>query len=299
MPLPVVRLARFVRYRVERPRRMARLTRLGPAVAAARRPKLLHNATRLSQGRRGAIGLGVGSVSAEASIARRVAEQGAPADSTPTPISDTPEVPGLSEVEREWLFGDPGAALARAVAPTAEMLAPLPENVRRERAVQRLLARGGLERGRGARIIEGARGASEPEPAAPSLPAAQPAAAATSTPAAPETPEPTAADAAPAAPGVAKAATPSPEAPTAAAPATPEPTAMPAAADATPGAPSVAKAATPSPEAPVASRPGGWRLSRQRAEARPAALPTHPPRPQAPRTTVPPAGPISPSPAAE
>src|SRR5438034_5469214 len=69
-----------------------------------------------------------------------------------------PDIPGLSEAEREWLFGDPEEALAMAATPTAEMPAPLSEGARRERAIQRLRERGGLERGRGARIVEGAAG---------------------------------------------------------------------------------------------------------------------------------------------
>src|SRR3954471_16021515 len=126
----------------------------------------------------------------------------------PAPASNVPsprELPrGMSDFAAQWLFGDQNDAQSSLMSMAeAERL---PEPTKEER-VARFIARGGLERSRGARIVEGAASgtplsagelgvADEPEPSAgPQKLARTPVAPAVSTPApsaaAPE-PEPAA-----------------------------------------------------------------------------------------------------------
>src|SRR5207253_2786501 len=99
------------------------------------------------------------------------ASEAAPAPEAATAVPSSALVGGLSATEREWLFGDPQKALAQALPVSPRTLAVDREALQRQR-VQRLLSRGGLEHGRGARIVEGPSGAEQeaPAPAAASEP---------------------------------------------------------------------------------------------------------------------------------
>ena len=135
--------------------------RVGSRVRAAREPKLLRASTRLAATR--------------TSILRSPGPNfgaGVPYKPTPTPKFDalptapprpeaasaiTPESLGLGPASFEWLFGDPGKALAHPdVTPGPVVALPvLSPAERTARRVARLTARGGTPFGRGARINEG------------------------------------------------------------------------------------------------------------------------------------------------
>ena len=60
----------------------------------------------------------------------------------------------MSDFAAQWMFGDQQAASADLMSMSEA--AKLPETATKEQKIARFLARGGLERSRGARIVEGA-----------------------------------------------------------------------------------------------------------------------------------------------
>src|SRR5256885_2101938 len=90
-----------------------------------------------------------------ATVARlvRFAEYRAP-PAVEEPVASDP-YGGLSETEYQWLFGDPEVARSQLVDATPDVMRRLTPEEKKRRKIKRLLARGGLSHGRGARILEG------------------------------------------------------------------------------------------------------------------------------------------------
>src|SRR3954452_6196141 len=121
-------------------------------VVESHRPKRLEASTRLSPVARSAAPAPPAPPApapAPAPAASEPVPAPAPSPSRPGPV----ELPrGMSEFAAEWLFGDQATASASLMS-MAEA-EKLPEPTKEER-VARFIARGGLERSRGARIVEG------------------------------------------------------------------------------------------------------------------------------------------------
>src|SRR6188472_3787495 len=120
---------------------------LAHAVVEARAPKLLPASVRL----------------AEPALARAAARPASPPPAPPVARAPAPEAPAaarpsfappeMSDFAAQWLFGDPTSATDDLVS--MQVAEKMPEPTREQR-LARFLARGGLERSRGARIVEGA-----------------------------------------------------------------------------------------------------------------------------------------------
>ena len=261
--------------------RSAKMTRasgltLGRTVAQARRPKLLPAATRLVPY----------SVAREPAGTAAPAAAAAPAESGgedwTASTTESTVLPGISDWGAEYLFGD--AAAAQSDGEPWMGGAGLQPKTPEERRLSRL-ARGGLEMGRGAKILETGETIRQgtPPPSSPSYPEA---------PAPPRAPAP--APAAPAA-SVARSASERPAEAPAPAPA--------ASAPAPARAPAQSVARTPSQPAPAAPRPSSGSPARVALKRQPA--PAAPARPAVRRTArsqgqapAPPA-PAEPEPAVE
>src|SRR3954468_18085574 len=174
---------------------------LAHEVVEAHRPKHLPASTRLKPvAARAGAAPPVAPPAAEFAYESYDAPAAAPA--SPAPRSGPRDLPrGMSEFAAQWLFGDQGDAQNSLMSMVeAEKL----REPTKEERVARFIARGGLERSRGARIVEGAASgtplspgelgvADEPEPAPKKL-SRTPAAAAPSPSPSVSTPAPSAAE---------------------------------------------------------------------------------------------------------
>jgi hypothetical protein len=142
----MVRLAMRVAARYSADARGGR--RLARAVVQARTPKRLQASLRLAPPR-----LAPSRDVAPQRVAR-MPEPALPAMAPPSPASSRPAwAPAeMSDFAAQWMFGDEAEARASLISMQAAEKLPEPT---REQRIARFLARGGLERSRGAEILEG------------------------------------------------------------------------------------------------------------------------------------------------
>src|SRR3954454_3575463 len=126
---------------------------LAHAVAEARAPTPLPASLRLAQAAGPRTLARTAAPAPPAPPAATVARSAVPAPAPAESARPSFAPPEMSDFAAQWLFGDPASASQDLVS--MQVAEKLPEPTREQR-LARFLARGGLERSRGARIVEGA-----------------------------------------------------------------------------------------------------------------------------------------------